>query len=428
MRAMAAVSAAKPEARGPGGSLAAAARAAGAPRAASTAPPPPPSVELVPVPAFVVKTRDQEGRKVFVNVCGSALVAAPGDWANGQARARIAPAHPRSWHPALNAPRAQVPLAVKEALEKEADASPGDAPPAALRLPLACGAPRSALDAEGGGATVVDVVYSADVAAAAAGDVRLKAFLVGSALAHVGAKHGWQLDAKYKLPRRRYFDEPVRPQRVRADGAGGAAPRITELPAGGAPAPPAPAQADDADAPSFALRVAPARPAAAKAAAAKPFSFAAPAAAPAAASASATSAATHTLEFEGRPCAALLVRVPLPASAAADGGAAARATLRRGELRVAATADAASPLAAVPLPFEVDAARASAWVEEAAPPQAPQTPQTPHAPPALVLCVRLPVRAYREVAHAAAAAASSTAGAGKGALDLSAASYLELIA
>jgi hypothetical protein len=81
---MMSIASAVPEgAAAPGATLAAAARASGL-RAAP--PPQPPSAELVPEPAFVVKTRDEGGRKVFVNVCGSARVAAPGDWASGQAR------------------------------------------------------------------------------------------------------------------------------------------------------------------------------------------------------------------------------------------------------------------------------------------------------------------------------------------------------
>jgi hypothetical protein len=318
-----------------------------------------------------------------------------------------------------------VPLAVKEALEAEASASPGDAPPAALRLPLACGPPRAARDAEGAAATVLDVVYAADVLAAAATDVRLKAFLIGTALSHAGAKHGWALDAKYKLPRRRYMDEPVRAQRVRADGAGGAAPLICELPAeapsgGGAAA----AAGAAAEAPSFPLRVAPAapRPApAAAAAGAKPAAQRPAAGIPAAAAAAAAAAGgapaaaegAYSLSFEGRPCAALLVRVPLPAAAARDNGALLRATLRRGELTVEAP-PAAAPLAAVPLPFECDARTATAWLEPAGPSDAPAR---------VTLCARLPVLPYADVAAAAARAASAA----KGALDLSAAAYLELI-
>ena len=85
LRAMMSIAAASPEGdAAPGATLAAAARAAGL-----RAPPPvgPRSAELVPEPAFVVKTRDEAtARKVFVNVCGSPRVAAPGDWPDNQAR------------------------------------------------------------------------------------------------------------------------------------------------------------------------------------------------------------------------------------------------------------------------------------------------------------------------------------------------------
>jgi hypothetical protein len=337
-----------------------------------------------------------------------------------------------------------VPLAVKEALERETSASPGEPPPAALRLPLACGPPRAAVDSEGAPSTVVDVVYAADVAKAAVSDVRLKAFVIGTALSHVGAKHGWALDEKYKLPRRKYFDEPVRAQRVRADGAGGAGPKITELPSDDDAAAQAPSVAPprtqpratitevEEEEPSFALRVAPApKPAAGKAAApapaAAPRTPAAVVAAPAAAAAAAGGAsAAHTLSFEGRPCAAMLARVALPPSAAAR-SADVRATLRRGELllelpppRGAPAGAPATRIAAVQLPFEADARTASAWLAD----EADESAAASAAPrKQVVLHARLPVRPYRDVAQEAATAAAR----GAGALDLSAAAYLELI-
>lgn len=44
---------------------------------------------LPPIAAcrFVVKTVDSEGRKVFINMCGSPQVAPPGDWQQGQVQA-----------------------------------------------------------------------------------------------------------------------------------------------------------------------------------------------------------------------------------------------------------------------------------------------------------------------------------------------------
>jgi len=393
LRAMMSCSAAAPSdgESAPGATLAAAARAAGL-RAAPPQPPPrAPSAELLPEPCFVVKTRDEGGRKVFVNVCGSPRVAAPGDWADGQARPSVRVSARSTSHP----PRPQVPLAVKEALEAEAaGAAPGSDPPAALRFPLACGPPRAACDAEGAPSTVVDVVFAAKVAAAAAADVRLKAFLIGLALAHVGAKHAMTLDARYKLPRRRYMDEPVRAQRVRDDAAA-APPRIRELTPSDAEAeaPPEAAKQRGSASPLFAKAVPPAPPA--PPAGVVPFA----------------------LSFEGRPCAALLCRAALPPPLAAACAAAApplRVALQRGCLQLLHAASSAqnsnaegAVVASCALPFEVHAARATAWLE-----RAPDG--------GVALLARLPVRSYEDCARDAAARP-------KGALDLSGARYLELI-
>ena len=280
---------------------------------------------------------------------------------------------------------------MKEALEAEAaGAAPGDAPPEALRFPLACGAPRAALDAEGAPSTVVDVVYAAKVVAAAASDARLKAFLVGLALAHVGAKHGWTLDARYKLPRRRYMDEPVRPQRVRDDAAGGA--RIQELPSNGKPSAPTSPKAASKPAPAASPLFA------------KPAAAVAPAAPPVAASA-------FSVEYEGRPCGALLCRTPLPAALAAAATPPLRLALSRRALTLHATSAGGAPLASLPLPFEVDAPRASAWLERA--------------PGGVHLAVRLPVRPYGDAARDAAQRPKGASGAG--AIDLASSHYLELI-
>ena len=299
-----------------------------------------------------------------------------------------------TWH-------AQVPLAVKEALEAEAAGAPeGAPPPAPLRFPLACGEPRAAQDAEGAPCTVVDVVYAAKAVAAAAGDAKLKAFLIGLALAHVGGKHGLSLDARYKLPRRRYMDEPVRPQRVRDDTAG---PRIRELP-------------DDSGGKSVATKAQPqpAAAAAAKASASPLFAKAAPRATPPPAAAAAA-ASGFSVEFEGRPCAALLCHAPLPpalAAAARSGGGGDAPPVRLALSRRALEARACAPgggaaiFASLPLPYEVDARRATAWLEAA--------------PGGVALVARLPVRPYGDVARDAAARPSA-------AIDLSSARYLELI-
>ena len=321
------------------------ARAAARSAASRAAAPPADWEELTPQAGFVVKTRDTaRGVKVMFNVCSSPLVSAPGDWAHGQ-----------------------VPLAVKEALEAADDGA------VALRLPLSSGAPREAADESGGEAvTVLDVVFAEAVVAASHSDARLKSFLVGTLLAHAAAKHGWALDPQYKLPRRKVFDGPPRVQRVRAAPR---APLVAELPA---------AERDD-EPPSFALR----------------FETAAPPAAPAAAQEPASAPAV-ALEFQGRPVEVMLLRLPLPRAAAAC----ARLQLSRDELRLQGLAGAC--LATVPLPFEVDAHAATAWLEE-----------EEQAGGALLLRARLPVLPYSQAVRAAQGRL--------GAQHLSSDAYLELI-
>ena len=113
-----------------------------------------------------------------------------------------------------------------------------------------------------------------------------------------------------------------------------------------------------------------------------------------------------SVEYEGRPCTALLCRAPLPpalaAAARSAGDAALRLSLRRGALE--ATAADGKRLASLPLPFELDAPRATAWLE---------------AVPAggVALVVRLPVRPYGDAARDAVARPSA-------AIDLSSARYL----
>lgn len=65
-----------------------------------------------PLPRFVVKTLDEQGRKVFINVCSSPKVGMPGGWEDGKVReaplagemvgcgqpaGRLAAAHAGSW-------------------------------------------------------------------------------------------------------------------------------------------------------------------------------------------------------------------------------------------------------------------------------------------------------------------------------------------
>ncbi|GBF88596.1 pre-RNA processing protein [Raphidocelis subcapitata] len=200
--------------------------------------------EITPAPGFVVKTADQDGRKVFVNVCSSDRIPAPGGWADGLP-----------------------PEAVESALASAAaaDGDAGAPPPEALRLPISVGSLRGDADKRGEACGTVDVVLNSGMLAAAARHRPLKAFLIDLVLGQVGQKHGLLLDPKYKLPKMAYKGGAPAPQRVRCERQ----PLVRELPGGGgggggratataAPAPaPAPAPARAAAAPPRAGAAAP---------------------------------------------------------------------------------------------------------------------------------------------------------------------------
>lgn len=77
------------------------------------------SVEVIPEPSFVVKTSDDTGRKVFINICGSEHVPAAGNWAGG------------------------VPEEVKQALAQQSHTEEGAE---VLRFPISMGPLRRDLD------------------------------------------------------------------------------------------------------------------------------------------------------------------------------------------------------------------------------------------------------------------------------------------
>ncbi|GBF96758.1 hypothetical protein Rsub_09614 [Raphidocelis subcapitata] len=261
--------------------------------------------EITPAPGFVVKTADQDGRKVFVNVCSSDRIPAPGGWADGLP-----------------------PEAVESALVSAAasDGAAGAPPPEALRLPISVGSLRGDADKRGEACGAVDVVLNSGVLAAAARHRPLKAFLIDLVLSQVGQKHGLELDPKYKLPKMAYKGGAPAPQRVRCERQ----PLVRELPGGGggratATAAPAPAPARAAAAPPRAGAAAP------------------------------PGELTAAVELEGRPVSAARVTVRLGARGAAPGDV--RAEVCGPDLFV--SAPGARELA-VRLPFAVSAAGARA--------------------------------------------------------------------
>ena len=149
--------------------------------------------EIFPEPGFVVKTVDDTGRKVFINVCGHFKIQAPGsDWANGV-----------------------VPEAVENALANLDDPEATQH----LRFPLSVSDARNELDKKGAPCTVYDAVFNADVVKQAICSRRLKVFLVELVLQWIAQKYEKPLDPQYKLPHRRYVgdgDSP-KPQCIRVD-------------------------------------------------------------------------------------------------------------------------------------------------------------------------------------------------------------------
>eukprot|EP00873_Tetraselmis_striata_P015838 jgi/Tetstr1/436102/TSEL_024950.t1 len=150
--------------------------------------------DIVPEPGFVIKTADDKGNKVFINICGSDKVAPPGaKWEEGK-----------------------VPEAVQRALDQGDDAD-ADAQQA-LRCPISLGEPRVDMDRKGEACTVYDCVFNDEVCATATKAHRqLKNFIIELALGWVQHKHKLVLDPKYKLPRMRYKGEHVASMRIRVD-------------------------------------------------------------------------------------------------------------------------------------------------------------------------------------------------------------------
>ena len=170
----------------------------GQPRGAGpgpSAPVPDDREEIYPEAMFVIKTVDDAGRKVFVNVCGHAKIAAPGSkWGKGDA----------------------VPEEVQKALVSMEEGTNEGVEH--LRFPISVSEARNELDKSGHGCTVYDAVFNEDVAKQAAHYKRLKVFVCELCLQWIGQKYGTNLDPDYKLPSRKYMggDRPP-PQMIRVE-------------------------------------------------------------------------------------------------------------------------------------------------------------------------------------------------------------------
>ena len=127
--------------------------------------------EIKPEPGFVVKCRDDNDRKIFVNMCGSSSVPAPGNWDKNK-----------------------IPEEVAKKLEK-AETTPDES----LRFPLSLSDAAYDLDKQGKPCTTFDCIFNLDVLKQAMETKALKVFLIELALGWVQEKHHLILDPKYKV-------------------------------------------------------------------------------------------------------------------------------------------------------------------------------------------------------------------------------------
>lgn len=148
-------------------------------------------------PGFVVKSRDGNGGKVFINVCGSDEIGVPA-------------VHDETWREGL------MPKEVIRALE----AGASSASDACLRFPLSAADARVDVDGSGQSCVVFDVVFNSTVMRHAVVFKTLKRFLAELCLKVVADKYhssGEDLSAEYKLPARAFIGRhPPPPHRIRA--------------------------------------------------------------------------------------------------------------------------------------------------------------------------------------------------------------------
>ncbi|KAL3141806.1 hypothetical protein ABBQ32_004480 [Trebouxia sp. C0010 RCD-2024] len=151
--------------------------------------------EVTPQAGFVVKTTDQDKRKVFVNICGSDKVPMAGGWTDGK-----------------------MPDEAKQFLQSAVVPSDASKPEVeSCRFPLSLGEAKLETDKQGELCTVYDVVYNDQALMQAKAFRHLKLFLISFALAWIQQQKKITLDAKYKLPKMHYKGERVTSQIMRVD-------------------------------------------------------------------------------------------------------------------------------------------------------------------------------------------------------------------
>lgn len=140
----------------------------------------------------MVKTQDDAGRKVFINMCGSDKIGAPSAWEGGV-----------------------VPDAVHEQLKNMETMS--EAVQEQMRFPLSLSEPRNDLDKSNEPCTVFDCALSSHIMKSAASLRALKVFIIEMAISWIQSKYKMNLDQRFKLPKLRYKGDTIQPQNIRKD-------------------------------------------------------------------------------------------------------------------------------------------------------------------------------------------------------------------
>ncbi|KAA6428743.1 MAG: hypothetical protein FRX49_01618 [Trebouxia sp. A1-2] len=136
--------------------------------------------EVTPHAGFVVKTTDQDKRKVFINICGSD----------------------------------KIPEEAKTFLES-ADMSGAQQHVEALNLPLSLGETKHENDKQGEPCKVYDVVFNDEALKQAKAFRQFKVFIISLSMGWIQQQKKTTLDPKYKLPKMPYKGEHITKQIMR---------------------------------------------------------------------------------------------------------------------------------------------------------------------------------------------------------------------
>ena len=138
-----------------------------------------------------MKTADDTGRKVFINICSSEKVQPPESWEDGV-----------------------MPDSVKKSLENMEELE-NSQDVQALRIPLSLSEQRNDFDKHGQECTVFDCVFADKVINEAANFRPMKVFVIECAMGWIQHKCKLQLDPKFKLPKLKYKGDVIHEHRVR---------------------------------------------------------------------------------------------------------------------------------------------------------------------------------------------------------------------